>query len=289
MSTTIEAPPVYTLTAPRSSTSSTTTSLPAYTSVSSRQFTATVSLKILSPGKPLLSLPGPPAPRPIPVHDTAVSPSQPPKYISLRTTRCSGTATLVRGDNTSSPALATTAYRFGPGRPPTLTLHAHPSDASDQANADADADAGDFSTELTAPTFSRATTLSSPVGRYRWRYPSRGEKADLGHGESSLLLLERLAPSDEGGKDAREGRLVGYLSRRKGAAAGEGGDLQLDLTAADDGFGYGVDEKKTRSEGAGREVLELVAVASCIAMLKREVDRLRLKQGLVLAGAAGAS
>ncbi|KAM0329132.1 hypothetical protein ACHAQA_004428 [Verticillium albo-atrum] len=320
MSTTTEAPPSYTLTPPRpaTSSSSSSTSLPAYTPLpASTTFTPTTTLNILTPGKALFSLPAPPAPIPIPIHDAASPAPETPKYLSLRATRRSGTATLVPGATPSAPPLATTTYRFGPGRPPSLTLHTAAT-ASDGADDDEEAEDVFFTTEMTAPTLSRTTTLSTPLGRFRWRYPSRAEKAglDTGHGaDCSLLLLERLPPvgdaragsrgtekekekqTDTGG-DPDGCRLVGYLLRRKCAAAGEGGALRLDLASADEGVeavtdggaGYVADEKKKiPDEGAvaPRDVLERVAVASCISMLKREIDRLRLRQGLVLAGAAG--
>ncbi|EEY21029.1 predicted protein [Verticillium alfalfae VaMs.102] len=199
MSTVTEAPPFYTPTARRPSTASSTPSLPAYSSpaIACRQqqpFTPTTTLKIINPGKPTISLPGPPAPHPIPVHDAAAPPGAPAKYISLRASGRSGTATLVPGHDTSAPALATTSYRFGPRRPPTLTLHGH------------------------------------------------------GHGHGHGL------PPDP-----------------------------------DPNAGPSHEKEREKEKMAARDVLELVAVASCIAMLKREVDRLRLRQGLVMAGAAGGS
>ncbi|CRK10400.1 hypothetical protein BN1723_009129, partial [Verticillium longisporum] len=327
MSTATEAPPLYTPTARRPSTASSNPSLPAYSSSAiacqQQPFTPTTTLKIINPGKPTISLPGPPAPHPIPVHDAAAPPRDPAKYISLRATRRSGTATLVSGHDTSTPALATTTYRFGPGRPPTLTLHGHGRPPDRRALSSSEAarvrlghgeagvttatDARDFTTELTAPALSRTTTLDSPLGRFRWRYPSRAEKTDGNHGPNeghdgrSLLLLERVVSlaTGKGERAGVAGQIVGCLVRGRGAAAGEGGDLQLDLAAADEavaeallsaGGGGATDEKEREKEKmAARDVLELVAVASCIAMLKREVDRLRLRQGLVLAGAAGGS
>ncbi|KAM0508572.1 hypothetical protein ACHAP6_004199 [Verticillium nonalfalfae] len=335
MSTATGAPPCYTPTARRPSTASSTPSLPAYSSpaMACRQqqpFTPTTTLKIINPGKPTISLPGPPAPHPIPVHDAAAPPGAPAKYISLRASRRSGTATLVPGHDTSAPALATTSYRFGPRRPPTLTLHGHghglpPDPDPDRralssseaargrvgrgqaAAATAATGARDFATELTAPALSRTTTLDSPLGRFRWRYPSRAEttRGDHGQGERhdgrARLVLERVVPpaAGKGGRAGGAGHIVGCLVRGRGAAAGEGGDLQLDLAAADEAVaeallsagGHGVADEKEREKEkmAARDVLELVAVASCIAMLKREVDRLRLRQGLVLAGAAGGS
>ncbi|PNH53420.1 hypothetical protein VD0003_g3978 [Verticillium dahliae] len=321
MSTATEAPPLYTPTARRPSTSS-TPSLPAYSSPAiARQqqqpFTPTTTLRIMTPGKATISLPGPPAPHPIPVHDAAEPPGAPAKYISLRATRRSGTATLVPGHDTSAAVLATTSYRFGPRRPPTLTLHGHGALSSREAararvgRREADAEAAtagrDFATELTAPALSRTTTLDTPLGRFRWRYPSRAEKTDGDHGQGeghdgrSRLLLERVASlaAGKGGRAGGAGRVVGCLVRGRGGAAGEGGGLQLGLAAADEavaeallsaGGAGATDEKEREKEKmAARDVLELVAVASCIAMLKREVDRLRLRQGLVLAGAAGGS
>ncbi|KAH6667665.1 hypothetical protein EV126DRAFT_492900 [Verticillium dahliae] len=192
MSTATEAPPLYTPTARRPSTSSTPSLQPIlsrrHAANNTQPFTPTTTLRIMTPGKATISLPGPPAP-PHPGPRRRRTPGAPAKYISLRATRRSGTATLVPGHDTSAAVLATTSYRFGPRRPPTLTLH--------------------------------------------------------GHGALSRCFLRAGRRDDE--------------------------------------------KEREKEKMAARDVLELVAVASCIAMLKREVDRLRLRQGLVLAGAAGGS
>lgn len=101
-------------------------------------FHPTSHLQIQTLGKRLCSLPTPLRPDPIPIY--AVDAGAPgsaagattgavPKYVSLRHTRSSGNCYLVRGadlENVDTAAhaevLSTTTYRFGPGRPPRVTL-----------------------------------------------------------------------------------------------------------------------------------------------------------------------
>ncbi|KAL2160211.1 hypothetical protein VTH06DRAFT_1384, partial [Thermothelomyces fergusii] len=112
----------------------------------SRPFRPTVHLQIQALGKPWFSLPLPPRPDPIPVFavpPTASDDAALPWFTSFRPERCSGSCYLQQSpaafsssscSSSSSPSsfppspssgsavVATTTYRFGPGRPPVVRL-----------------------------------------------------------------------------------------------------------------------------------------------------------------------
>ncbi|RYP63603.1 hypothetical protein DL771_009211 [Monosporascus sp. 5C6A] len=279
-------------------------------------FRPTVQLQIQTDGKRWLSLPLPcKSDRVIPVF--SVSPDGKtilgdgdddegrPLYISLKSRKSSGSGSvrhLVRGDeydaevkkeNPDLTPLATTTYRFGPGRPPTVLL-GHP----------ADPDRVETIEVASRGVVTRAVELRTSFGVFAWRYagskereacvlgvePDGGAAAAL----DNLLVFEHLIDegdgdgngSGNGGKKraaqaprANVRRVAQFVRnsefRTPGSSArtaGNGGRLMLDLS--------GFDEKL-------RERVQWLVVTTALVMLKKEVDRRRAAQIAILAGAAG--
>lgn len=104
---------------------------------------------------------------------------------------------------------------------------------------------------------SRSTSFISPKGvEFKWEYAKVKHK---GEKES-----RRIAQLSRG----RETRTPGTSACR----AGNGGELQIDDGALDDS-----------------ELTESIVVATCLVMLKREIDRRRMIQCAMIAGAGGGS
>ncbi|RYP50108.1 hypothetical protein DL768_004312 [Monosporascus sp. mg162] len=229
-----------------------------------------------------------------------------PLYLSLKPAKGSGSGSvrhLVRGDECDAGAekgtpdptpLATTTYRFGPGRPPTVLL-GHPADPERVEAIEV----------ASRSLVSRAVELRTSFGVFAWRYARSKEREAcvLGAGPDggaatapdSLLVFEHLidegdgdgngSGSGSGGKkraaQARRAnvRRVAQLVRNaefrtpgsSARTAGNGGRLMLDLG--------GFDEKL-------RERVQWLVVATALVMLKHEVDRRRAAQIAILAGAA---
>ncbi|RYO86557.1 hypothetical protein DL766_003448 [Monosporascus sp. MC13-8B] len=230
-----------------------------------------------------------------------------PLYISLPPGRGSWSGSvrhLVRGDGyyaeaekeTPGPApLATTTYRFGPGRPPTVLL-GHPADPERVEAVEV----------ASRSVVSRAVELRTSFGVFAWRYAGSKERKAcvLGVGPDggaaaaaapdSLLVFEHLVDDGDGDGDGSgssckkrtaqarraNARRVAQLVRNSEfrspgtsvRTAGNGGRLMLDLG--------GFDEKL-------RERVQWLVVATALVMLKKEVDRRKAAQIAILAGAAG--
>ncbi|KAH6688348.1 hypothetical protein F5X68DRAFT_260853 [Plectosphaerella plurivora] len=370
---------------PLSRTSSQTSSLPGYddsTAIaapglppSEVSFSATAAFQIQTPGKRWFSLPAAPIPPdPIPIYSVPVSgPASSvldsaaivvPTYVSLRHTRGSGNCVLIHGSSfpelsSSStladdiPVLATTQYRFGAGKAPSMRIYADgsgpsPSDAfdtmhasrrggcrgkpSDEARALDGAGAGDapayelqptadhkmsFTTDICPVSIrSRAVRFSTPLGAFQWRYSTRAERKAMG--AHSLLVLERLVtiaeayPSSSSDVSSTLRVPIGFFIRSDDtrspgtsrSTAGNGGRLLLDLRAWDpkgyavpvfgdaDSTNSVVDEKRRlmaadEASAEAMDTVERIAITTCLCMLKKEVDRRRLYQALILSGAAG--
>lgn len=249
-------------------------------------FVPTLELQIQTPGKALYSLPSPTRPDPIPVH--VVSPTGQlgdVRYISVRHTRGSGNCVLVRADDPAETPLCSTIYRFGPGRPPVVTLHtgdagpAVDSSSSSAAPPPPPEDGWlDVSFEITSSraVVSRAQTLRTPFGTFEWRYAARRDR--VAEGADSLLVMERLVTvaTAGGGKEVQRTRVAQLVrssdTRSPGSgrtAAGNGGRLTADLRGWADRKGEA-------------EQMELVVVATCLVMLKKEVDRRRMHQMMAI-------
>ncbi|KAL0940725.1 uncharacterized protein CTRU02_203488 [Colletotrichum truncatum] len=274
-------------------------------------FTPTVQFQIETTGKQWLSLPTGTPPVPIPVYRVEAgswTEQSTPAYVSLRFSRKDSSCHLMHGDDQSQMPVCTTLYRFGPGKPPVFRLPRENSSGSASAgsplssplpNTEDQAFHADTSkaeepsvekNELDLPIVSKSLTsrtqvLKTPHGTFQWRYASREERATV-EGADSLLVCELVQKvSPEGGRKPEEKtRKIAQLVRGEGtrsqgsgrSTAGNGGRLMIDLF------------RWTDLKDGGREVVEHLVVASCICMLKKEVDRRRMQQMMILGmGATG--
>jgi hypothetical protein len=217
-------------------------------------FIARKSLQIQASGKNCISLPVPAKELEIPIFSTS---SGLPVYISIRPTQRSGSCRLVRAEDSLETSIARTTYKFGPGRHPVVHI-----------GADDDMEAEVF--EMVGKSFlTRAVCFETRRwGKFAWRYGNKTERAE--HDAHNLLILESISA---GGKaETRVAQLIRNEDLRtpgtKTSSAGNGGRLQMDLG-----------EK-------GQVIDELVVVVTCLVMLKKEIDRLRGTQIMVLSGAA---
>ena len=277
---------------------------------SNSTFHPTVHLQIETPGKPWLSFPGPPRPDPIPIFtlhpddsSAATASTSTPTFISNRPERSSGSCYL-SSTNTPTPPLATTTYRFGPNRPARMRLyHPHTTPAMPISHLhalvkDEPVDANEVEPWDDFPLnplglLTRALGFRTRLGTFEWRYASRKERHALaeksGEEISSLLVLERVvrvatAQNQPGGKKEEQIRTTvarflrgpGYrTSGSRACTAGNGGRLVMDL---------GVWESEEGDKGE-REMARVLVIATCLTMLKKEVDRRRAQQIAIIASA----
>jgi hypothetical protein len=174
-------------------------------------------------------------------------------YVSTRSKRCSGNSIL------SSPktgSLIQTDYFFGP-TPTVLRILQSPGVISQEV-------------KVIGRWASRSTSFISPKGiEFKWEYAKVKDKGE----RVNLLALQMINKDDE-----KESRRIAQLSRGRetrtpgtsACRAGNGGELQIDDGALDDS-----------------ELTEPIVVATCLVMLKREIDRRRMIQCAMLAGAGG--
>ena len=275
---------------------------PAYSE--STRFTPTLQLQIQTPGKAAISLPVPPRPDPVPVFavgsDGTILDAQAPAYISFRPTRGSGSCFLVAGDDAEQAPLSTTTYRFGPGRPPRVTLLSNRSvlpigeeagSSSMVGNVDQGEEAADAASwdsfELTSRSLlSRAVRFRTRLGTFEWRYASRKERKAVG--ADSLLVLDRVVrifnSATAPGAHEKEEEVrtpVAQLLRNaeyrspgsRPSSAGNGGRLLVDLNPWQDA------KEDT-------DMVRIMVVTTCVAMLKKEIDRRRAQQIAVMAAVA---
>ncbi|KKZ66012.1 hypothetical protein EMCG_08234 [[Emmonsia] crescens] len=171
-------------------------------------------------------------------------------YVSTRKKRCSGTSTLSspeRGD------LIFTEYFFGPKREPIIHLRNESEKASPQI-------------KVKGKCTSRTTHFSAPDGSaFEWGYLK--ERGPDGKKER-FVVLEKIEVAGR--------RRVAHLvrnertmpSKTSKCTAGNGGELVFDRHAS--------------------EVIdEALIVATCLLMLKKEIDRQRALQVFVLLGGSG--
>ncbi|CAI7623863.1 unnamed protein product [Penicillium pancosmium] len=241
---------------PLASISSRTTSTSTlYTLADSTFFNPTRTLAVNSRGIGAFRLPIPSRETEIAIQNADGSDA----YISTRDKLWSGNCqgNLIRTD-----------YFFGPNREPILRLLQTSSILPDEV-------------KVTGQWTSRTTRFAMPDGQeYEWVYGK--EKTD---GRRTNLLILRSVNPNVNVKDKVQGegklkhRQVAQLvrgaeTRTSGTSrctAGNGGELQMD-------------------EGAMEGQLDVaVVVATCLMMLKKEVDRRRLIQLCVIGGAGGGS
>lgn len=241
-------------------------------------FHPTRSLTVDAHGIGVFRLPLPSREMEIPIYSTADGSLL---YLSTRDRHRSGSAVL------SSPQigdLISTEYFFGPGRDPVVTI------LSPAVRFGMHREKVDFRTESAPASFkvtnkwtSRATRFNAPGGKtFEWKYGKRKEE----NGKSTNLLILRSvddACSDEADpKDQHlQGRIVAELvrgeeTRTPGSSrcsSGNGGRLLID-------------ESECAKHGLG----EPVVVATCLMMLKKEIDRRRgMQMAMMGAMASGGS
>ncbi|KAF4969372.1 hypothetical protein FZEAL_10232 [Fusarium zealandicum] len=246
-------------------------------------FQPTKLLQIQALGTQLFSLPGPPRPDPICVYNVAPTGEiDQAEYVSVRPTARSGSCFLARADDTAQTPICTTTYRFGPGRPPKMCLV-----GGDAAQDDSTVDGEEF--EINGKgVLTRSVKMRTHLGTFEWRYGARAERraveASVGEDVNNLLVFDQVTNvALNGGKQEKRRRKVGQFVRSDGTrtpgtrkdAAGNGGRLMLDLR-----------EWADRKGEAGQ--MEILAVASCVTMLKREIDRRRSNQIVGLTVGTGA-
>ncbi|KAJ0298906.1 hypothetical protein COL5a_011821 [Colletotrichum fioriniae] len=269
-------------------------------------FAPTVHFQIETTGKQWLSLPIGTRPDPIAIYHVEAgswSAESVPAYVSIRFSRNDGSCHLLRGDDASQTPVCTTLYRFGPGKPPIFRpsqalapFHAPTPPASssssstevslqDEENGHRETDVSAVDLQIVSKSLtSRTQILKTPLGTFQWRYATRKERAAV-PGADQLLVCELVQTiALAGGKKTEESKtriaqfVRGKETRTRGTGrttAGNGGRLMLDVMRWAD------------SKDGGREAVEVLVVASCVCMLKKEVDRRRMQQMMILA--AGAS
>lgn len=190
---------------------------------------------------------------PIPPRQTEIfiyNPDATEAYVSTRDKICSGNAVLShpkRGD------LIRTEYFFGPNRDPVLQL--------------LQAESADVT--VSGKWTSRTMQFAMPGGRrFEWEY-AKEKRAD---GQKVRLIIFRAVEAEK--TPRRIAQLVrGADTRTPGTSkctAGNGGELQIDEAALQD-----------------HDLDEAVIVATCLVMLKREMDRRRMLQFAMIAGVVG--
>ncbi|KAJ5253593.1 MAG: hypothetical protein LBE64_08985 [Acinetobacter pittii] len=199
---------------------------------------------------------------PLPSRQTEIfiyNPDGTEAYVSTRDKLCSGNAILSHPERGS---LIRTEYFFGPGRDPVVHLLQPSSDIPEELS-------------VTGKWTSRTMCFRMPDGKqFEWEY-AKEKRAD---GQKVNLIVFRAAEEEKGkGKETRGHRIAqlvrGEDSRTPGtsrSSAGNGGELQIDEAALQ-----------------SLELDEAVIVATCLMMLKKEIDRRRLIQFALIGGAGG--
>jgi hypothetical protein len=214
-------------------------------------------------------------PLPIPVFridpgtSTSSIESTEPEYISLRLKKKSNSCALVRGSDPSRRPLNATIYRWGPGKPPKIRILPLDSSASVEEAINSENLESDLLEVRSRSIISRSQKIATSFGTFQWRYGGRSEKKDA-FDANSLLILEKI-DGLSAKKSKKQGIRVAQFIRNdefrtpgtNKYMAGNGGRLMLDLRAW-------TGEKETDTAK-----IEAFMIASCICMLKREVDRMR--------------
>ena len=209
---------------------------------------------------------------PIPVFRVSAdgSASASPEFVSIRPSANSNSCALMDSTQPQQTALISTVYRWGPGRNPRMhVLPAGNSLSPEQAVEGKFQSGEEWEVTGTGNPLSRAKRMTTPYGMFEWRYGSRSERKEQ-YGASSLLVLDKI----DGPKSKHRTRLAQLVRndefRTPGTTRwntnGNGGRLQMDARLWEDGG-----NAKARD-------LQAFVVASCICMLKKEVDRQRNNQ-----------
>ncbi|CAI4217704.1 unnamed protein product [Parascedosporium putredinis] len=247
-----------------------------------------------------------------------------PLYTSFRRARGSGTCELKAGYDPTSDILVSTTYRWGPGKPPILTLHSGNDTTTTSIAGRASSPAPSASSSSSSPArggggaisksaFHRTLVFRTRFGTFTWRYATRAERKAAN--ANSLVILERVvavahapaAPSASAAasSSSASSSSVFASARRRPVAettdvvvaevarfvrsdqtrtpgtskhtAGNGGLLLLDLSSW----------QGEKADPADAEEVRRLAVASCISLMKKEVDRRRVQQMMTMAAVIG--
>ncbi|KAL1977344.1 hypothetical protein VTN31DRAFT_203 [Thermomyces dupontii] len=186
-----------------------------------------------------------------------------PVYVSKRHKRRFGDAVLV---DQSGKTLIKSRYFFGPGKDPVLKI------LSGKEEQDENEDQDSLPTiKVETHWTTRATDFIVPAldGRpekhFEWRYAKR--KDPQTGKQANLLVLRRKSPNGGSGSDSNsdsDGKILAELVRSRetrtpGTSKGDAGNGGLLLIDQD----------------SIKEIDQSVVVATCLVMLKREVDRRR--------------
>jgi hypothetical protein len=226
----------------------------------------------------------PPKPVPIPIlsispEDGSSSASQEePRFTSVRPQRGSGSCYLVSGET----VLSTTTYRFGPGKPPVVSLFLPAQHHDTDGEGSQPPEPWDTFLVQSTSLVSRSQRIrNTRLGTFEWRYASRGERKVLN--ANSLLVCERVVRVAVAGgmKEEEVRRPVAMLVRSdetrspgsSASSAGNGGRLLVDLGAWDE------------ADKTEREMVVVMVVTTALVMLKKEVDRRRAAQIAIMASA----
>ncbi|KAK1245365.1 hypothetical protein MKX08_004994 [Trichoderma sp. CBMAI-0020] len=228
-------------------------------------FHCTKALQIEARGHPLLAFPHSPRRTPIPIYNVDLSTgiATDLAYQSLRPIRGSGNSNLIRAGDSENDPICRTTYRFGPGKPPKLEL--------------CGLMAYEEEFEVVNKGFTtRAQVFRTHLGTFQWRYAGREERKAAG--ADNLMVLDRIVKvALEGGKQDEKRIPVARLVRNaevrsketKITTAGNGGRLMMNL----------MEWEGTKGDA---EQMEVLVVASCLVMLKKEVDRRRVHQAIAM-------
>jgi hypothetical protein len=184
-------------------------------------------------------------------------------YISRRSKLHSGDAIL--SDALTGKELVATKYFFGPGKDP--ILYVGPGQTCEK-NKDM---VSEYKIQLLSKWTSRTMSFTMPAchkkieSRYQWAY---GKRRDPYTGNKTNLITLRQQPENY---IDHSGKIIAEFSRSSAtrsvgssrASAGNGGLLVID-------------------RDAGEYLDEEVIVATCLVMLKREIDRRRVFQMAVV-------
>lgn len=204
-------------------------------------FYSSRALHISAQGIGLFRFPSPSKELEIPIYNSNGSIA----YISRRESRRSGNAILSDPDVGD---LIQSEYFFGPGRDPIISI------------LEAGRKSESSSTKISSKWFSRTTTFFTPDGHeLEWSY---GKRIDSHNQRENVITLRLKSSGSE-----KHGKILSQLvrndqTRTPGSSksrAGNGGQLLID-------------------ENASKFVEEPLIVATCLLMLKKEIDRRRTVQ-----------
>lgn len=228
-------------------------------------FHPTSFLQIQSVGKAPISFPTPAKELEIPIFSIETGR---PVYLSIRPSRRKGSCRLVGAEDETETTIARTTYFFGPGRSPQVRI-----------GADDDLDADVFNLDSKSLLTRAVVFESRKWGKFEWRYARKNERAAVGENINNILVLEQLVGFENGKEErVRVAQLVRSEETRtpgtKAMYAGNGGRLEMCL---------GGGEKREKDS-----IDAVTVVVTCLVMLKKEVDRLRTTQIMIIsAGASG--